>query len=382
MSSPPVKKRKFVVLKRRPQISEPVASDSTPEAINDDIYDLSAHIKEVKHTEVKPDPVPAPPSPKAKVENATPKKPTRATRSNSKPALIELDSEEDDAAVVEDESDDDIDPDVELQQALARARKLREEKETAERLLKAAEEEKEETIEEATPVKKKKKEKTYRGEKVCFSLAFPKIEDKSWNPVLFITRSLIPFYEIQEKLTQLLHQRCAEDDIYPPPEHVLDEFIFTFRGSRIFRNSTCSTMGITTRDPQNCPEVQWLNKEDAEKFRLRSSNGGDSDSEIEEMVEELDDVEEDIEEEPEPEEPEEEDMELSMTGKDKKPVVVRVGLTREFRKLAEHYAKEKGVAVGTVELWFDGEKIDLKKRVEELDVEDEDMLEVRLTQTQ
>ncbi|KAG5354805.1 hypothetical protein CJU89_6599 [Yarrowia sp. B02] len=374
MEDPPKKKRKFVVLKRR----QDVLPSASPETPNDDIYDQSAHItvKPVS-VEIKADPVVevVKETVKQSVKEAKPR--TRATRSKSQQEVVELDDDTPEDV----DSDSDIDPDKELQEALARARRLKEEKEQAEALLRAENEVL--AAEEAVPEPvveepiKRKKPKVYRGEKVCFRLSFPAVDGHKWKSVIFTTRSLIPFHEIQEKLTQILYQRCAEDDVYPPPEHELEQYILVLRGSRIFRNSTCQTMGITTRDENNCPEVQWLNKEDAEKFKKRGM-------EEEEVVEEYDDVDvgdvsispEPVEEEPE--EPEEEELELRMTGKDKKTIAVRVGISRQFVKLAEHYAREQNVPAASVQLYFDGDLIDLSSRIEDADVEDEDMLEVRL----
>lgn len=408
MSDPPKKKRKFVVLKRRPQNTVEVETikSATPELPTDandetdDIYDLSAHITEIKTTtvEIKADPVPiVKPDPMKDTKTAT-KKHSRNTRSNSK-TVIDLDAEDtpDDANDNDKDDDDDIlasdsdmDPDRELQEALARARRLREEKEHAQALLnvqEAVEPDVSVTLPEETP-KKPKKPKAYRGEKVCFRLAFPSVEGHSWPSVIFTTRSLVPFHEIEEKLITILHQRCQEDELYPPPDHVLEEFIFVLRGSRIFRNSTCQTMGISTRDAESCPEVQWLNAEDAEKFRKRSLMEDDEEEEVVESQfdeddgfdDSLADVSVDLGEPvvDEPAEPEEEEIELTMAGRDKKQVTVRVGISRQFIKLAEHYAKEMNVSPASVQLFFDGDKIDLNSRVEQADVEDEDMLEVRL----
>lgn len=144
-------------------------------------------------------------------------------------------------------------------------------------------------------------------------------------------------------------------------------------------------MGIFTRDPATCPEVQWLNAEDAEKFRKRSLMEDDDDELVPQLdhddgLDSLADVSVNLGEPAaaEPEEPDEEDIELTMAGKDKKPVTVRVGLSRQFIKLAEHYAKEMNVPATSVQLYFDGDKIDLNSTIEQADVEDEDMLEVRL----
>jgi hypothetical protein len=396
-NTPPKKKRKFVVLKRRPVTDTEVETveSATPDVLNDDtdIYDLSAHITEVrpaavemKVDAVKPEPV---------QEKKTLKKAThsRNTRSNSKSTpqdVVDLDAEETPDDTPDDNllsSDSDMDPDRELQEALARARRLKEEKEHAEALLSVKEQTKEPQYSppvEETP-RKMKKPKAYRGEKVCFRLTFPVIEGHSWPSVIFTTRSLVPFHEIQEKLTFILHQRCQEDELYAPPDHVLDEFIFVLRGSRIFRNSTCQTMGISTRDPATCPEVQWLNAEDAEKFRKRSLMEDDDDELVPQLdhddgLDSLADVSVNLGEPAaaEPEEPDEEDIELTMAGKDKKPVTVRVGISRQFIKLAEHYAKEMNVPATSVQLYFDGDKIDLNSTIEQADVEDEDMLEVRL----
>ncbi|KAG5355385.1 hypothetical protein CJU90_4432 [Yarrowia sp. C11] len=382
------KKRKFVVLSRRP---DSVPLDDFSFNDDTDIYDLSAHISEVKPVvEIKLDREPV----KEEVVPETPQKKPKATRTRSKTQdVVDLDAKESSPELVEisetkvgDSDDDildlDIDPDKELELAMERARKERDNqtriREGLSPTKKSAAPEYSPPVEE-TPRKKSNKPKVYRGEKVCFRLAFPVIGGHTWPSVIFTTRSLVPFHEIQEKLIMILHQRCEEDEIYPPAEHELEEFIFVLRGSRIFRNSTCQTMGISTRDPSSCPEVQWLNKEDANKFRNRMED--EEEEVVEQLGEDEDDGFEDVSvqlSEPEPEEPEEEEIELTMTGKDKKPVTVRVGMSRQFIKLAEHYAKEKNVDLASVQFYFDGDKIDLNSTVEDADVEDEDMLEVRL----
>lgn len=403
--SPVAKKRKLVILRRNPVKAAPVASVEISDSEDEtDLYDFSAHTTTTSATVVEPqteeDAIPV-----AKVEKVAKKEPIRAkserTRSTASSGsvvdgAIELSSEaENDMSQNLDSSDSDSDSEEHLRQAVQLVMQRRKDELLAQKTAKMLQGEEVQEVVDMEPVAReeldavayerpKKKDKKDKGYRLMIEMALPVIDGHRFDTMKLETRSRQKFRNIEEKVIPHLLNMCTENNLYPPAPHNIEKYIMVYNGVQIFPSTFPESLHMASTETSH-PLVIWLNETDAQDFRDKKlrflANGKELRDQGEDEVSVADKPASDQPQGESGSPNDEEELDITLSGKGDRKTTVTVSVNKKLRELANYFAKKYELPdTTTVELYFDGDKVDLDSTVQDADIEDEDMLEVRLVE--